>query len=341
MLNRSTIAVAATFALVLSVGCTSVRSISYGDGWVRTSNVSYQFVGPPVLRDASGSTYSVEVTGFDAPAAISIAPFDRHGMRGASTGRGDVRVEIELGEVRQEEPGAMKLGAKWYPAFEVSVPYEVGVRRGAESLAERSGVYTNVLTFNQMPGFPSREEAVGALDAIRRLAQKRIDEEERAKAFVQAKKRAGEAASRLFQERNISLEVPVVRSAAGLDLEGVYALVASARSPEQVRTALTEYESIGMEHAKADGTPNQTANYGVACGIAACRLLLRDLAGAWSACVRASEFEPRGEEADTIRSVIYRQEMITGVRVIPDEDRARIEAAERAASALEGMFRAF
>jgi len=126
-----------------------------------------------------------------------------------------------------------------------------------------------------------------------------------------------------------------VRSAAGLDLQPYYTMLANANGPEQIQEALRAYEQLGTDQRKDDGTPNRTANYGVACGIAAAKLLLRDLSGAWQASKLAKQFEPRGEEADKIRYVIYRQEKLTGVRVIPDEDRAAIAQRERMAESLQ------
>jgi hypothetical protein len=68
--------------------------------------------------------------------------------------------------------------------------------------------------------------------------------------------------------------------------------------------------------------------------------MLRDLHGAWSASKLATTFEPSGDEANEIRRAIYEQERVTGVRVIPEEDRAKIDSAMGVANALEGIFQA-
>jgi hypothetical protein len=178
---------------------------------------------------------------------------------------------------------------------------------------------------------------VAAIDAIRKLAQKGIEERAQKEAAKEAQQTASEVAASLFEERNISMEVPVVRSAAGVDLEECYTVLAEAEEPEDVRRALEMYERQGTDHRNPDGTPNNTANYGVACGIAASKLLLRDLSGAWDAGNLASTFEPTGEEVDQIRYVIYQQEKITGLRVIPEEDRAKIAESEKLAGSLEQL----
>ena len=220
------------------------------------------------------------------------------------------------------------------------MPYEVTITAGnGSSLANRDGTYSNILTFRKLPGFASREEAVGAMDTVRKLAKKGIEQEATKGALAEAGKSASKLAEGLFQERNIALDVPVVRSAAGLDLESGYLLLTEAEGPDGIQAALTRYESLGTQQVKEDGSPNKTANYGVACGVAACKLMLRDLSGAWDACKLASTFEPSGEEVDTIRSVIYQQEKITGVRVIPDEARSQIDAATGMSEALQGLLR--
>jgi hypothetical protein len=153
-------------------------------------------------------------------------------------------------------------------------------------------------------------------------------------------KAAGEAATGLFEPRQLALEVPVVRSAAGVDLESCYALLTDPTDTTRLRQALTAYEDAGTDQRKLDGSPNKTANYGVACGMAAAKLLLGDGAGAWAATQLADQFEANGQEADAIRLTIYRQEKATGVAVIPAADRERIQAAERTASTLQQLLSA-
>lgn len=325
--------------LALSAACASVSMNGYGDGWVKTSPVSYSFDGPPLLQPGQAGSYHVRVDGLAVDGPQHVGAFDRNGMTWSDDPRhADVTLHVELGEVHQGEPGAMKLGGKWYPAFEVSVPYEIEVEREGRALDKQTGRYSNALTFKQMPGFASREEAVGAIDVVRKLGQSGIEDQARAGAWSEAQKSADGLGDSLFRERTISMTVPVVRAAAGLDLEEAYAMLVEAKSPEQVRAALAAYEALGTDQRKEDGTENRTANYGVACGMAACKLLLRDLAGAWETCQLAATFEPEGDEVDQIRYVIYEQERITGVRVLPEEERARIDSARNTAAALENLF---
>jgi hypothetical protein len=316
-------------ALVLGLawGCASVQQRSYGDGWVKSSPVAYSFVGQPLLQSMQGRSYHGSVAG-KSDAAMEIAALQQHGMtRCADARQAAVLVLVELGSYREGAPGAMNLGGKWYPAFEVTVPYTVTFKKAdGSALAQQGGQYTNMLTFRQMPGFASREQAVGAIDTVRKLAAKRVQEQTMVHAQEDARKTANQAAEGLFRQRDIKLEVPVVRSAAGVDLEGPYQLLAEAKDPEQVRAGLAAYEQCGTEHKKADGTPDVTANYGVHCGVAAARLMLRDLRGAWEASKLAAALVPAGEEAQAIRRVVAEQERATGERVIPDAERGSLGA---------------
>lgn len=321
--------------VLLATACETTRSVGYGDGWVSSSPVAYSFSAPPLLTDAQGRTYRVQIDG--QTAAAKIAAFDRHGMVSTTTGA-DVEVAVALGDVRQGEPGAAKIGKAWYPAFTVSVPYRITIRRGGEQLNDGSGTYENMLTFKNGQGFASREQAVGAIDAIRKLGQKGVEERARTAAAEEAQQRADQTAAELFEPRAVALEVPVVRSAAGVDLEQPYTMLRAAKGPEQVQQALAALEAIGTQQQKPDGSPNNTANYGVACGIAAAKLMLRDLRGAWDASKAANAFEPRGEEVQQIRFVIYQQEKTTGIRVIPEEDRAEIAKQEQLANTLRNAF---
>jgi len=340
-MKKSALATGVLFLAGLHAACASVQMVGYGDGTVKTSTVSYSFVGPPLLADARGKSYDVVLRGVESGSGpFDVQAFEKHGMtRHSGSRRADVRVEVSLGSVQQGEPGAMKLGDEWYPAFQVSVPYDVTVAdAGGAALAQRRETHTSTLTFRELQGFDSREQAVGAIDTIRKLAAKGVEKKGREGALADATRSTNELAASLFQKRNISMDVPVVRSAAGVDLEAAYELVASAENPDQVQQALETYERTGTQHVKADGSPNDTAGYGVACGIAACRLLLRDLGGAWEASKLASGFEPDGREVQEIQRVIYEQERITGERVIPEEDRKRIDSAQNLAGALQGLF---
>jgi hypothetical protein len=335
---RSAGAAVVVSLVVLACGCTSTQTVGYGDGSVTTSPVAHRFVAPPQLTGMQGRSYRVQTVGGPDAQKVEVGAFEQNGMR-ATAGGADVEVRVEFGKVQHGEPGAMQLGNdKWCPAFSVQVPYGIQITRAGQTLTQGRGAADSVLTFRQMQTFPTQEAAIAAIDTIRRLAQKSIDEQARAGAVTEATKTANELAAALFTDRDVALDVPVVRSAAGVDLEPCYQLLAEGGSTEQVQRALAAYEQHGTQHRKVDGAPNRTANYGVACGIAACKLMLRDLRGAWSAAELASSFEPQGSEADDIRRVIWQQEQLTGERVIPDQDRARIEAAAGMGRALEQLF---
>lgn len=321
-------------AATMTLGCVSSSAVGYTDGWVKTSPVSYSFSGPPVFDDMKGRTYRVENGGKATTDHVPV--FDQHGMQ-ATAGQADVRVRIELQDARHGKPGAVKLGKHWYPSFTVTVPYVTSVSRGGRQLTSQNDIYQNILTFKGQYRFESRSKAVEALDAIRKLGQKGIDEKARNSAMAEATKGVSAIAAGLFKDRSFNLNVPVVRSAAGLDLEQCYTMLAEAKGPDDVKQALAAYEQFGTDQRKPDGTPNRTANYGVACGIAASKLMLRDLRGAWDVSKVAAEFEPSGQEANEIRYVIYQQEKITGQKVIPEEDRAKIAEKEK----LGGAFKAF
>ena len=333
---------AGAFALAGLHGCTSVQMVGYQDGWVKTSTVSYHFQAPPQLQDVRGQTYNVAVRGYESN-GFRIAEFDRQGMHYSGDTSGvNVQIVVELGQVSQGEPGAMKLGGKYYPAFEVTVPYKIAFKsRDGSTLSAFSNTHSDHLTFDEFPGFETREQAVGVLDSVRKHSTESVETEAYSGAYSDANKKANSSARSLFKVRDISMEVPVVRAAAGLDLESAYTTLAEAEGPDEVQTALSTYQSLGTQQRNEDGTVNNTANYGVACGIAACKLMLRDLSGAWEACKMATGFEPEGNEAEEIQSVIYQQEEITGVRVIPEEDRAEIDRYQDLAESLEGLLGAF
>ncbi len=332
-MKKRSLPIVATILASLLAGCTSVQMVGYGDGWVKTSTVSYSFEGPPLLRSMRGQTYYVS-----GAQDVRLSAFEDQGMRAAADQRSAaVTVQLGVGEVTQGAASAGKIGGKWYPAFEVTVPYDVVVAQGRTGLASRTGEYSDLFTFTNFQSFETREEAVGAMDTIRKLGAKGVEEKASADALAEATRSANNLAASLFEERHISMEVPVVRTAAGVDLESAYLLLAEAEFPEEVQNALLTYERMGMSHRNEDGTANNTANYGVACGIAASKLLLRDLHGSWEACQLAARFEPDGREVDDIRRVIWEQEKVTGVRVLPEEDRKEIERAEELAATFQTL----
>jgi hypothetical protein len=322
-------------AALLTTGCVSTKSVGYADGVVTTSPVTLQCTARPALEQANGATY--RVTGNTG--ATSIPTLDKRGMK-ASSGTTDVEVRVALGEVKQGEAGAMKQGAGWLPAFTVTVPYTIVLQHRGEQVGTRNGTYENMLTFQGGQTFPTREQAIAAIDAIRKLSEKGLTKRARDEASTEAMRAAGEVATTLFEPRQIALEVPVVKSAAGVDLQTCYTLLKDPTDTTKVRQALETYEQAGTDQHKPDGSPNNTANYGVACGIAAAKLLLGDGSGAWAATQLAKQFEASGQEADAIQLTIYRQEKATGVAVIPAADRERIQAAERTATSLQHLFAA-
>jgi hypothetical protein len=319
-------------AALLTTGCVSTKSVGYADGVVTTSPVTLQCTARPVLQQGQGATY--RVTGDTG--ATSIPTLDKRGMHAAS-GPADVEIRVTLGAVKQGEAGAMKQGTGWLPAFTVTVPYSIVLQHNGEQVGARDGTYENMLTFQGSKTFPTREQAVAAIDAMRKLAEKGLTKRARDEASTEAMRVTGETATQLFEPRQVSFEVPVVRSAAGVDLQTCYTLLKDPTDMTKVRQALETYEQAGTNQSKPDGTPNKTANYGVACGIAAAKLLLGDGTGAWAATQLADTFEPNGQEADAIQLTIYRQEKATGVAVIPPADRERIQAAERQASTLQHL----
>jgi hypothetical protein len=326
---------------VCLTGCASVSMVGYGDGWVKTSMVSYRFVAPPVLQSSAGSSYNVKVSGMKTEQPLALRDLNSNGMQRVDDKNADLQVKIEMGKARQGKATAGKIGSKWYPGFEISVPYDISMEWQRASVGQRSNTYSNVFTFSSLHGFETREQAVGAMDTIRQLGKDGVNDKARVAALNEAHNNAGAMARGLFEDRDISMDVPVVRSAAGLDLEQAYLLMSTAEGPDDVEEAMAVYEGLGMNHTNEDGTPNDTANYGVACGIAACKLMLRDLGGAWEAAKVASTFEPDGDEADQIRRVVYQQELATGERVIPEEDRAQIDAGMEKAQQLESLLNAF
>ena len=72
----------------------------------------------------------------------------------------------------------------------MGIPVEYSFHEDAPSQHEIDLRYTDALTFSKVQGFPSREEAVRALDSIRQLARKGVDERARKGALAEAKKGA-------------------------------------------------------------------------------------------------------------------------------------------------------
>ncbi|MGE3174067.1 MAG: hypothetical protein AB7O97_15680 [Planctomycetota bacterium] len=334
-MNRLHALAAVLTAALASTACVSTTSVGYGDGTVTSSPVTLQFQAPPALQSPQGVTY--RVTG-DA-GTPNLRTLDRQGMQRMAQ-QADVEVQITMGEPQQGEAGAMKVSGGYVPAFTMTVPFGVTIAHRGEQVATQRDSYQSMLTFKGGQTFPTEKEAIAAIDAIRTLAEKGLQKRAREEATTQAVRTADETAAALFQPRDVAFEVPVVRSAAGVDMQPCYELLADPTDTAKVSQAVGAYEQLGTDHRNQDGTPNETAAYGVLCGLAAAQLFAGDPQAAWETLRTADGFEPEGQEADQIRLVIYRQELATGVAVIPAADRQRIQQAERSASALQRMLSA-
>jgi hypothetical protein len=322
MYNFSTLSIPAALALGLLSGCASVTVSHYEDGTVTASPVTFRASAPPLLQAKDVRTYRVTVTGAPEDRPAEVSAFRYRGLARTEGTEADLLVTLELGTLEHGEPAAVEADERWYPAFAVLLPYTIAIEKpDGTKLGSVAACFASNLTFRNLASFGSREKALSELDHVGKDAGARIEERGRAGAFAAAKDALEKLAAELFAERRAYVDVPVVRSAAGVDLESAYRLLAGASDADRIRKALAAYEERGMFQLKADGTQNRTGNYGVACGIAAARLMLRDFTGAWQWCKLASSVMPGGKEVAGIERAILMQEQVTGVLVIPEGER--------------------
>ncbi len=322
-MSKFRVTIAAALAAI-PLGCASVQLMGYSEGWVTTSDVSYTSTTTTFPSDF-GTSYSVTVEGAELIPGFRVTPFEDNGLTFAPNGDGDVVVHVRVREMVEGRPTALETNGAWFPAFDVTVPFQVTMRTNGTELAKSSSTFQDVFTFPQFRGYATREQALASFEATQKLARNAIGLLASTGAQTEARAFANEVAASFAETNEFTIEVPVVRTAGGLDMQAAYDLLANATGPEHVTAALGTYRGFAQKRFHEDGSPNLTTSYGATCGIAACKLMLGDLEGAWKATAIAESFEPNGEEIVALRRVIWERETATGARVLPATVRAQFE----------------
>ncbi len=324
---------AAVAALVLS-GCASVSYRGYPDGGLEYSNVRYDYTAEPHLKEGSGKTF--EIRADESMAGVTQIPaLENRGLRPVASG-GDLVVQLNGGAVTQE-PGSFGLGGSYKPALIVRQPVRIAVKRGRDTLVERSFQHEEALGVPGAKSFKTREEAKAAMASLSGFTAPGAQKKAREGAARKAVTTMQLVAKDLFEPRAVSVTLPAIRSAGDVDMEDAYTLLAAAKDESQVASALAAYQGLGTEHTKADGSPDVVANYGVLVGTASAKVLAGDLTGAWSDTKRAWQAYPRGEEHGAVAQVLIKKQEETGVKFIPEEDMEEMNMAP--AKAMQDLLR--
>ena len=147
-----------------------------------------------IFASPDGQTYRVIGCGDTR----SIPAFDEHGMvQTIGSTAADVTVELELGDLRQCEPSAMRTNLGFVPAFALILPYTITIRHADDIVARDSEKYTRLFRFDGNAAFPTRDEAIQAIRAVRELAQRELDDLARGEALRQARATIARTTNRL------------------------------------------------------------------------------------------------------------------------------------------------
>jgi hypothetical protein len=310
-------------------GCVTTRWESYPQGKLKYSEISYKYRAQPILEDPTHQTYALRS---NVDGVGEVRGLEKAGVR-RSDGTADVVIEVHAG-TPSHEPVGVGLAKPFKPGLSSTLPISITVKDASGStVLQRSADYGTIL---EVPGttktFPTREEAAKAMAPLLEMARKAADRKLMEGAAGSVRKSLKGVARDLLEPRTIKVQLPVVRSAGHTDLEKPYAILAGAKGPEQIREGLSAYEAI--EAGQTD-TSDATVldRYGVACGIAAARILAGDLGGAWSATKKAWKIFPMGKEHRRIAQILRDQEKEAGVEIIPEEDYQEMMNADRKAMA--------
>lgn len=326
---KSLVALGAFVLAAAASSCSSVATVAYTNGTITSSHVTHSFEAPQVYRTGRGMRYFVSVEGAPSWEKISIQALQRRGMgRTAERERAKLVLTINVQPAEMGERTSATVASGFTPAVVAHVWYQV--RYDNADGVEVSGgsvEYTELISDPDGKVFLTAEAAQSASQLQDRLLSDMVVHQIQGSALSNALEYSERLAQRLFSTQAVSIEVPVIRQAAGVDLEAAFRALNSASTPAELTLAQGLYESaIETLDAQADGADG-TARYGVLCGLSACRLMLNDLEGAWSLTTQALEVEPDGVEATAIRAGIYREELCTGLRAIPSSDRKVMDRA--------------
>lgn len=315
MASRISIVTLAIAVMALS-GCASTTYHGYPGGTVKYSAIRYDYTARPVLTDPQGKTYRL-VTDGAFSGITTVSGLEQRGVRRAEGGA-DVELAVKAAGSINHEPGSFGLGGSYQPALISTMPIAISVKdKTGQVLLERTVKHEEILGIPGAPKFKTREEAKAAMSSITSLGTAGAEKKVLEGAPQTVNKEFDLIAKSLFEEREISVTLPAIRSAGDVDMEAAYTLLAAAKSDEQVKDALDAYEALGTEHEKADGSKDVVGSYGVLCGLASAKILSGDLAGAWQDTKAAWKEMPEGEEHRQIAQVLLQQQKQAGVEIVP------------------------
>jgi hypothetical protein len=301
-----------------TIGCASTTWNGYPGGTVKFSEVEYNYVAQPVLKDPASKTYQIQAE-VRLGGITKIPALEKKGVRKVAEGA-DVVIKVSSGEVTHE-PGGFGIGKPFTPAVFSTLPIKIEVidKEGREVLT-RDLKHEEILTVNGGKGYDTREEAKAAMAVITDALKSSADAKVRSGAPATVNKELADLSKDLFEPRKVSVALPALRSSGKVDMEAAYKLLANAKSDEQVKAALAAYTAIGLENKKPDGTEDTLGNYGVVCGLASAKVLTGDLAGAWEETKKAWKMFPAGKEYKLIARALHQKEEQTGTSITQKDE---------------------
>jgi hypothetical protein len=326
-----------TLWALTTVACATTAWNGYPGGTVKSSQVEYDYVARPVLMDPAQRTY--RISGEGPLATVSAVPsLESRGVRRVDSG-GDVVFTLTAG-APQHEPGGMGMGSSYQPALVSKVSITIVARDGSgRELAKRPMLHEDLLTIRGAKSYPTREEARKAMASIANFIDAGADRRAYEGAARKVNKELELIGKSLFEPRAVKVKLPAIRSAGDVDLEGPYTRLAEAKGPEQVAAALEAYQAVNPEPKKLDGSPDVVGAYGIQCGVASAKVLVGDLSGAWQATKAAGELLPEGHEHKDIARVLYEQQQLSGVEIIPPEEIQQMTGAAALQKTLGDLFK--
>lgn len=309
--------------LSAATSCSSVTTRAYSNGTVASANVDYTFESPQVFKTGRGIRYFVSVQGAPSWEKVSIPSLQAQGMgRTAERERAKLVLTVDVMQLEFTTGVSMPVEGGFTPALEVKAWYQLRYDNvDGEEVSGGSGVHVERIPKPNGAIFALAEdaEATGGFD-LQSLDDPALRELQTS-ALETALKSADSLGQRLFSRQAITVSVPVVQNAAGVELEAASSALLAAESDEDLQAAEALYQSANSALDARQAPANATSRYGILCGLAVCRLMVDDFVGAWDLTTQALRLEPNGEEATAIRAGIYEEELRTGLRTIPTQDR--------------------
>ncbi len=307
--------------------CSSVTTVAYSNGTIASSEVDYTFSAPQVFRTGRGMRYFVSIEGAPSWEKISIASLQSSGMgRTAERERAKLLLFINVGPLAFSQQAAIATEGGFSAALETSSWYQIRYDNAdGQEVSGSSAEYIETMVDPSGTVFATEDEAKTSKVFTQRSLSDPEIRQLQANALAGALEEADQLGQRLFSAQDVSLSVPAVSHAAGVELEDAFNALTTAESRADLTRAESLYQTANDELDARSGDANATSRYGVLCGLATCRLMLNDFAGAWDLTTQALRLEPDGAEAQSIRNGIYQEELRTGLREIPMQDRKAMD----------------